>query len=69
MLRGIIVDENIDEFVIKNIEFTDTHLLIIQTNHRMLLINENLVNEIINDDIFIIMAQNPTETVTYNGHK
>ena len=56
ILEKIIVEENIDEFVIKDIQFTESHLLIVQTNHHMLEINEMLVNEVINDDIIIIMA-------------
>jgi len=36
ILKNIIVEENIDEFVIKYMDFTDSHLLIIKTNHNML---------------------------------
>jgi len=36
IIKNIRVEENIDEFVIKNIQFTDEHLLILQTNHHML---------------------------------
>jgi len=35
----------------------------------MLQIDGKLVNELINDDIFTIKARDPTETVTYHGHK